>query len=204
MFGKRAQDELTLSALDLFRKDSKAKRAFAVLSGVKLPDTFDPTKVDLRVNGVLAVPEDTTGDKPVEVLHAGADFYRLEFDLPDSDTIDVSIISDDEYATQSFPNPLQLRIAEALVVSFDGKGKEAVLTLRLKGTGFGDNPEISVQGVTKPHVIPINSGEAAVELKNPPALMVITVTNSGSKASATTLVTRPSPCLLTIPSIIRF
>jgi hypothetical protein len=191
MFGKRPQDELTLSALDLFRKDSKSKRAFAVLSGVKLPAKFDPAKVDLRVNGVPAVPEDKTGDKPVEVLDDGADFYRLEFDLPDSDTIDVSIISDGEYATQSFPNPLRLRISEASVVAFDGKGKEAVLTLRLKGTGFGNSPEITVQGVTKPNVIPINSGEAAVEVKNPPALIVITVTNSDSKASATTFVTRP-------------
>jgi hypothetical protein len=191
MFGKQARDGLAITDLDIFRNSSADRRVFAVLSGVKLPEPFDPAKVDLRINGINAVPEDRAGDRAVEVLQAGANFYRLEFALPNSETIDVSIVSDGEYATQSFPNPLRLRITEASVIASDGKGKDAVLTLKLKGTGFGDNPDVSVQGMSKPNVIPINSGEAAVELKNPPALMVITVTNPGSNASATTLVTRP-------------
>lgn len=59
------------------------------------------------------------------------------------------------------------------------------------GIRFGASPEITVHGVTKPQVIPTNSDKTALELKNPPALIVVTANNSDSKASATTFVTRP-------------
>ncbi len=181
MFGKRAKEGLGLTGLDIFGSDPR--RVFAVLSGVKLPAIFN-NSVDLRING-----------KPItqrEVLQAGSDFYRLEFDLPNTNTIDVSIVSEGAYATKSFPNPLRLNITEVSVIASDKKGEDTILTLKVKGAGFGDTPEISVKGVANPSVVPINSGEAAVELKNPPALMVITVTNPDSHASATTLLPRPA------------
>ncbi len=189
MFGKRP-DDLALTSLDIFRNPAMGRRVFSVLSGVKLPKDFDPNKVDLRINGVKAVAV-AAADKPV-VLHAGSDFYQMEFDLPNSDTIDVSIVSEGAYATKSFPNPLRLNITEVSVIASDKKGEDTVLTLKVKGAGFGDQPEIRVKGVMNPSVVPINSGEAAVELKNPPALMVITVTNPDSHASATTLLPRPA------------
>jgi hypothetical protein len=146
--------------------------------------------VDLRINGVSAVAAVPGAQRPVEVLTATPTFYKLEFDLPSSNTVDVSIVHGDEYASKSFAHPLRLGIADASPLAFEKQGEQWVLTLRVKGFGFGERPQASVEGAAK-RTVPLNSGEAVVELTDPPAVIILTLTNPDTGASATTVVTRP-------------
>ena len=199
MFARRPQEGLSLTGLDISRAGPASTTVTAILSGTKLPKPFDTSAVELRVNDHTAVCADPRAGAcrgavmtgPVRVLRVEEGFYQLSFTLPQSDTIDVSMISGDEFASRSFPNPSRLQISEVTVLGFETRGRRTVLTLKLRGAGFGEQPQATVEGITR-RTVALNSGEAVVELNDPPAVVVLTLTNPNTNASATTAVARPA------------
>lgn len=185
MFGTRP---VSIADLQFLNVPQIGANVTALLTGTG----FDRFKDRLYLNGV-----------DLRVVPRRADFrsatlYELQFSLPASDTLKVTLVRDKEIVTKSFSNPAALTIASASVASFEPatNGRPAALVVRLRGTGFTSPPRLraNLDGADLTRLVFISPTEVMLRLANPQSPIVISLTDTVLNTTASTVVEKgPAP-----------
>jgi hypothetical protein len=191
IFGARA-DSPAISDLKVFRASPYSRRVVALLSGTGFIDGSDT----VFINGVEMGGAGTGTTK----TFVSPQLYRLEFNLPADDSLDVSLIQTNtkagkkKFKTKSFTNTSALRISKVTVLSYEppaDKRPHGVLIAKLEGAGFNSRLLLHVDGAAKlSRLLDVSPNEAIVRLVDPEASVVVSLLNLASDEAVKTVVTR--------------
>ena len=183
MFGPPAS--LSITDLQVLSVGPNSTKMLAVVTGTGF------TKTDsVFVNG-----EEVTGNNK---LLRGSQLYRLTFDLPAGQDVNVTIAQDGATFTKSITNPAALKITGATVIGYDppvAKKSRGLLTVKIVGTGFSPRLGLATAdgaSLKDSRVMYVSPAEAIVRLAAPDSVVVFTVIDTGTKVTDQAVVQRPA------------
>lgn len=160
------------------------------MTGVLTGSKFKPTD-NIFVNG-----------SPATKGSCRKDLCIITFAPQETDflTVTISPISDDEKAvSKTFVNPSNLSIISASVVSFEPQegSRDAVLTVKLDGSGFKENLEVTIiksEGKpVEPKTVVASAGQMFLKVTQPEAVVNINVRDPANNRVVSAVVVRPDP-----------
>lgn len=196
MFGRRPA-EATRSISDFKtapdpanRPNRANQRSIGIVTGkFEADDTF-------YVNGTLAEKQLRPGSNPPARSCKTANLCIIEFPTQQTDLLTVTVVpsatsQDKDAISKTFINPVQLRIINASVASYDKTAK--VLTVVLDGSGYDDSIEVTVNmpGSVERRLTPSN-GQMILEIKSPAPIVHITLRDRFTNNAVSTIVATPN------------
>jgi hypothetical protein len=164
--------------------------ASTTMTGVLTGSRFKPTD-NIFVNGSPATKGSCRKDLCIVT------FAPQETDFL---TVTISPTSDDEKAvSKTFVNPSNLSIISASVISFEPQegSRDAVLTVKLDGSGFKENLQVSIvkaEGApVEPRTIIASAGQMFLKITQPEAVVHINVRDPAANRVVSAVVVRPEP-----------
>lgn len=143
------------------------------------------------VNGILATIDGVTCKT--------ANLCILKFPNQQTDLLTVTVAppadKKEDAISKSFVNPVQLRITNASIANFTKATATtpAVLTVIIDGSGFSDAivPDVNTPGSIERKLTP-TSGQMVLEIKSPPPVVHIRLTDKNTNFTVSTIVTTPA------------
>ncbi len=168
-----------IDGIEAFRGDNG--KVSVVVTGAG----FDSASTKTFVNGIDKTASNPVQSKSLIVIN--------DLDAMTSEKIQVTLANADKTIKSALiPNPAYLKVDKVTVVSYEGANgkKQAVLVVRLDGTGF---PSGLISPNKKVIVTVTSSTEAYLRIQDPDAAEVVTLKDPVTKVTINTVVTRKPP-----------
>lgn len=166
-------------------------RGSTTMTGVLTGSRFKPSD-NIFVNGLLAT----------KTPSCRKDLCIVTFAAQETDflTVTISPVNDDEkVVSKTVLNPSNLSIISASVVSYEPQegSRDAVLTVKLDGSGFNEDLKVSIirsEGrPVEPRIIVASAGQMFLKITQPEAVVHINVRDPANNRVVSAVVVRPEP-----------
>ena len=132
---------------------------------------------------------------PAAKTFKSANLYELRFNRFGDDNLKVAVVQDKQVVTKSIVNPGALKITATTVLNYEApaQNKPGFMIVKIDGSGFIPPPRLTldVEGAIRNRLVYVSPTEVIVRVTRPEIPVVITLTDTLTGASVSTVIQRP-------------